>query len=191
MLVVPLRVINKNTVRANINHSIILLLHIIKVACDLAGINPENDIKFVKDLIEHHEGSAPEMLDAIHNKDLGIGDLVAAYGLDLGLIVDQSESQYGYKSYKVRYLTRPLLEEIPEDWFPARYIHEIIPRKTLRDNIITVLQSSGADEVLIQRIKTLNEEELDSSLKKLIQEMERDGTLEQFFMAATENKSED
>jgi hypothetical protein len=86
---------------------------------------------------------ARKLLRSVYGKELEVGDIVFAYGKDLCIVVDKSKSEYGYTSYKVRYLSPPLLSEVPEDWFPARYVHLVWPKKGLRDLVLQACESQG------------------------------------------------
>lgn len=164
-------------VESNIGYVGILCFHIIHQAIKLAGIEPEGDAKFIQELLEDERYEASDMLKSKYKQELEIGDVVFAYGEDLGLVIEKKASSYGYTSYRVSYLTRPPLEEIPEDWWPAPYVHLLLPRKNLKDNLCNILQDAGADSAQIASIQNLTNQELDSKIRKLIKDLERNGLL--------------
>jgi hypothetical protein len=58
------------------------------------------------------------------------GDIVIAYG-DLAEVTGTAKSNFGYRSFKVKYLSRPPLPQIPEEMFPARYVKLFVKRKEM------------------------------------------------------------
>ena len=50
-----------------------------------------------------------------------VGDFVLAYG-DLAEVLDTAESDFGYRSYKVLYISASPMPGIDEDWFPAQFL---------------------------------------------------------------------
>lgn len=60
------------------------------------------------------------------------GDFVSVFD-SLCEVVGSAKSKFGYKSFKVRYLTRPLIPEHKEDWYPAINVRKQLDGKDLRD----------------------------------------------------------
>lgn len=61
-------------------------------------------------------------------RDIQQGEFVLAYG-DLGEVIEVCNSQYGYRSYHVRYLAEKPIPAIQEDWFPAYYVQPFYTRE--------------------------------------------------------------
>lgn len=70
------------------------------------------------------------------------GDFVSVFD-SLCEVVDTTKSKFGYKSFKVRYLSRPPIPEHPEDWYPAIYVRKQADGKELRDGVIKLLSPPG------------------------------------------------
>jgi hypothetical protein len=103
---------------------------------------------------------ARNIVESIYGKDLEIGDLVFAYGKDLCIVTDKEKSEYGYSSYRVRYLSPAPLPEVPEDWFPARYVHLVVPRKSLREQLLKIFTEQNLPSVAIERLHQMTEKDL-------------------------------
>lgn len=68
------------------------------------------------------------------------GDFVSVFG-SLAEVIASRQSKFGYKCFKVRYLSRPLLHK--DDWYPAIYIQKQIDGKKMRRGILARLSSGG------------------------------------------------
>jgi hypothetical protein len=56
-------------------------------------------------------------------------------------VVGTAKSKFGYKSFKVRYLSRPPIPEQTEDWFPAINVRKLADGKDLREGVIRLLSA--------------------------------------------------
>ncbi|HKP36554.1 MAG TPA: hypothetical protein VJT71_06820 [Pyrinomonadaceae bacterium] len=69
------------------------------------------------------------------------GDFVSVFG-SLCEVVSSNKSSFGYKSFKLRYLTRPPLDH-KEDCYPAINVRKEIDGKDLRDGVLDLLTVDG------------------------------------------------
>lgn len=69
------------------------------------------------------------------------GDFVSVFG-SLAEVVASRKSKFGYKCFKVRYLSPPPIHK--EDWYPAIYVRKQIDGKKMRRGILAKLSSHGA-----------------------------------------------
>lgn len=67
------------------------------------------------------------------------GDFVIVFD-SLCEVIGSIKSKFGYKSFKVRYLTRPPIPEIKEDWYPAINVRKQFDGKDLRDGVLELLR---------------------------------------------------
>jgi len=67
------------------------------------------------------------------------GDFVSVFD-SLCEVIGSAKSEFGYKSFKVRYLTRPPIPDQKEDWFPAINVRKQLDGKDLRDDVLKLLQ---------------------------------------------------
>jgi hypothetical protein len=68
------------------------------------------------------------------------GDFVSVFG-SLAEVVAFRKSVFGYKCFKVRYLTRPPIHK--NDWYPAIFVRKQIDGKKMRQGILAKLSSDG------------------------------------------------
>ena len=119
--------ISLESIKANIAHISILSQHCMSRANTLMGFEEPQSIE----QITGKDSIAPKLM-AKYRAKFEVADLILAYG-DLAEILEIKESPFGYTSYKVRYLARPPLPELPEDWMPADEIIRIANRATIRE----------------------------------------------------------
>lgn len=67
------------------------------------------------------------------------GDFVSVFD-SLCEVVGSAKSKFGYKSFKVRYLTGPPIPEQKEDWYPAINVKKQLDGKDLRDGVLNLLR---------------------------------------------------
>lgn len=163
----------------NIGHVGLLALHVVMAAHRLAGVELAGAVQELLGALARSD--APRMFYAVHQAEFAIGDIVTAYGRDVCEVVAMATSKYGYTSYKVRYITRPPLPEVPEDWFPARYVHLMFSRADLRKRIAEAFRAVGASPEDVGRVETVSEEDLSRVITKTFRELESTGLLGRLF----------
>jgi len=104
----------------NFSYLSILCMHIMNLAYKLTGLDDPGGL--TKVMGANFEKSEASKSIATLKKEFKPGDLVLTAWMDLAEIVDEYISKYGYKAYKVKYLSRPPLPEFPEDWLEAQNI---------------------------------------------------------------------
>jgi hypothetical protein len=100
--------------------------------------------------------------DQLTQPNITKGDFVSVFD-SLCEVVGSAKSKFGYKSFKVRYLTRPPIPEHKEDWYPAINIRKQLDGKDLRDGVLNLLRlPDGQQAKLNPRIlrKVLREQAL-------------------------------
>lgn len=111
---------NVKHIITNFSYLSIIAMHIMHLAYKLAGI--EDPAGIAKVMGENFEKSEASNAIAGLKKEFERGDLVLTAWTDLAEIIDEHTSKYGYKAYKVKYLSHPPLPEFPEDWLEAQNI---------------------------------------------------------------------
>jgi len=102
------------------------------------------DAPIVAKLEDVSEKAIPQYLfETTAALDIGVGDFVLANG-DLAEIVGALESEFGYKSYRVRYLAERPKPHILEDSFPAKHIKILYRRSELFERMKRVPEKYGA-----------------------------------------------
>jgi len=79
------------------------------------------------------------------------GDMVTLLGSSLCEVMAVKKSKYGYKSFKLRFLSPPLTHK--EDCFPAICVNKLMDGKKLRNDTIAFLRSVGARPTSSRRIR--------------------------------------
>ena len=85
---------------------------------------------------------AKHIFNHVTRMEVSKGDFVIVFG-SLCEVTNTKRSRYGYRSFRVRYLSNPPLSE-REDWFPALNVTKLIDGKKLRNDVIALLRSYGA-----------------------------------------------
>jgi hypothetical protein len=105
---------------SNFTHLSLICMHIMNLAYKIGGIDdPEGLTKVMGANFE--KSDAPKSM-ASFSKEYQCGDIVLTAWTDLAEIMEEHTSRYGYKAYKIRYISKPPLPEFSEDWLEARMI---------------------------------------------------------------------
>lgn len=152
-------------------------MHVVVCSYHLSGIEPKGIAAQLTRNFLGGGNNASKIMGS-YQKEFGVGDIVFAYGDDLCQIMERAQSKYGYTSYRVKYLTRPPLPEVKEDWFPAQYIRLVYPKKGLREAMVSLLQKHGESEEILKGFREMPEENISDCLAKLFIELEKEGILE-------------
>jgi len=67
-----------------------------------------------------------------------VGDYVLVWG-DLGQVIEEQKSKYGYFCYHVRYIGKPPLKEIPDDWFASFELRRIGSKQEILKNVRLII----------------------------------------------------
>lgn len=141
------------------SHVAMSCILVILQAHKVAGIGLSGDAMVMNKIFESGT-DAKKIVESIYCKELEVGDLVFAYGKDLCIVTDKKKSEYGYSSYKVRYLSQAPLPEVPEDWFPARYVHLVGSRKDLREQLLKVFKEQNFPPAAIEKLRQMPDKDL-------------------------------
>jgi hypothetical protein len=171
----PTREFTKAQVERNLDKVGLLGLHIVALAHEVAEIEPAGESRQLVNALRASDG--PAMFRRVFQRELEVGDVVFAYSEDLCQIVETAKSKYGNTSYKVRYLTRPMLDGIEEDWFPARYIRLLYRRRDIKPAMIDGLRRAGSAEDQVRQFEGLSETEAARVLARTFTDLEEKGVL--------------
>lgn len=165
--------------RANAFMIIMLSSHVLDRANQLMGFTSEHGVKAIL-----AKGSdAPKILNN-SKKDFNPGDLVLASG-DLAEIIEKFDGKYGYTAYKVKYLSKPPIPKILEDYYPSENIRRLFSKDRIRD----FYQQAIANTTYIKDAPNLlgqTDEFLYDSMKEMLIDLANRGLLLKLFQATKE-----
>lgn len=92
------------------------------------------------------------------------GDYVAV-GQDIGVVLEENKSSYGFFSYKIRYLGKPPLPHVREDSFAVFEVFRLGSRKELNEMILKCYRDVGA-QIEIGKIEELDSQVFENFLLK-------------------------
>lgn len=108
--------------------------HVITAAKDVLHLHNKNGYLKELDGIFKKNPYPGELLTSLTKPDIQVGDFVIASN-DLGEVVRVNRSQYGYRSFAVRYLSEPPIPNIHIDEIPARYVKLFYKKKVIADKV--------------------------------------------------------
>jgi hypothetical protein len=156
----------------------ILGMHILHRVYQIVDIKPTKAGEGIFDTIVNGSGASDAFFLSVV-KDHDIGDLVSVGGNDLSEILDIKTSKYGYKAYKVHYLVNPLLHDVFEEWWPARYIQKRIMKKNkARQFFEDMLKREPNKKEEIKMILAMPDEFIFDSMKKVFIDLAKLGILQ-------------
>lgn len=101
------------------------------------------------------ERDADKMMKQMYNRyvkpEIKKGDFVRV-GDSLFEVLGSVRGEFGYRSFKLKFLTRPNIPEIPIEWFPAYEVIKIEDGKKMRDRVIDLLTINGEKPIIDPRI---------------------------------------
>lgn len=67
-------------------------------------------------------------------------------------VLGSASGSFGYRSFKLRHLTRPHIPEIEVEWYPAYNVEKVEDGRRMRDSIIKLLTIDGHKPIISPRI---------------------------------------
>lgn len=125
----------------------------------------------VGQLIRVHEQSnienALELTEQVTKRGFDVGDFVIAYG-HLAEILEIKESEYGNRSYYVRFLAEKMLPEVEEDWFLARYVQRLYTKSQAIQDLKKLGTEQGWPAELFEQMVNGPPKNLQNALRQSI-----------------------
>ncbi len=152
------------SIRDNIAMISLLSLHSISRINELLNFDDPDDISKVQ---KDGQSWGPALITHNFRRLFEKGDIVLA-GNDLAEIVETKTSEYGYTSYKVKFISTPPLPEFPEDYLPSRMVISLLPKSQVRGFLLKYkddpsalpalrevndLMAQASDDVLLESAK--------------------------------------
>ncbi len=115
-----------------------------------------------------------QLLKSRVNPSIKKGDFVIAYG-DIAEVIKIYKSKYGYRSFKVKYLSTPPLAHIPIDTFPAMFVRKFQNRAVITAQVRQKIKETTPD------IQISNKQVADSLRKTMVDMWEKFGFKERYY----------
>ena len=158
-------IFNKESVLIKINKVGILIINILTRLNDLlGGVLGDED----KDLLSFFDDASQKAYLEWTTSKAKPGDYVAI-GQDVGVVLEENISKYGFFSYKIKYLSEPPLPHIKEDSFAVFEIYRIGNKKELGKMILKCYKQVGF-EIEISKIEELDDRLFNEALVKSFKE---------------------
>ena len=158
-------IFNKESVLIKIDKVGILIINILTRLNDLlGGVLGDED----KDLLSFFDDASQKAYLEWSTSKAKPGDYVAI-GQDVGFVLEENISKYGFFSYKIKYLSEPLLPHIKEDSFAVFEIYRIGNKKELGEMILKCYKQVGF-EIEISKIEELDDRLFNEALVKSFKE---------------------
>jgi hypothetical protein len=163
----------------NFSYLSLICMHIMHFAYKIAGI--EDVAGITKIMGENFEKSEASKSIASFSRVFKRGDIVLTAWTDLAEIIDEHTSRYGYKAYKVRFISKPPLPEFPEDWLEAQMIMARLMSKDMvrgfyEKSALSVYKDKEVSDIIKEVLK-LPDEELLKYAEKIFLDLHNKGVL--------------
>jgi hypothetical protein len=148
----------------------VLLINLLLKLQELSGFVPPKDQDIMSEV--RSDANADGAYKELTTSSARVGDYVLAWG-DLVKVVEEKKSKYGYFCYRAKYIDKPPLENITDDWFASFEIKRIGSKGELLQKVRSILTAhfgKNIDDKQIESIDdTVFEEYLSKSIKEVLQ----------------------
>ncbi len=144
----------------------ILLINLLLKAQELSLVSSAKMTKLLSGIKANDVASEPYRV--LTRSQASIGDYVLV-GRELVQVMEERESKYGYFSYHVRYVGKPPLEEVSDDWFASFQIRRIGSKTEILNKVKSVISKHvDIDE---DKIASIDDGEFEQCLSQSIDEV--------------------
>ena len=161
-------IFNEESVLLKINRVAILIINILTKLNDLLGgvlgDEDKDELSFTDDVIQK------AYLELTTSKAKP-GDYVAI-GQDVGVVLEENKSKFGFFYYKIKYLSEPPLPHVKEDSFAVFEIYRIGNKKELGEMILKYYKQAEC-EIEISKIEDLEDKLFNEALVKSFKETQK------------------
>ncbi len=144
-----------------------LLCFAILIRCQrLLGVVPDGLNSQLRKM--HDENTGPsEIVGQLKQETAEVGDFVWAHG-DICEVVEIRRSKFGYVSYLLRYIERPPIPEIKQDWFAGFEIHLVAKRSFAEEAMRSLQTDPNIDEETRTSFRDMPEEKREEMLGRAV-----------------------
>lgn len=137
----------------------LLAAHILTLCRQLIGDRRRKGFAAQLARVFRSKGGSNELFEKLANPKIKRGDFVIAAG-DFAEVVSTKRSKFGYRSFKLKYLSTPPIPSITSDEFPAFAVRKLYDGRFLRSKVRAELQKHGSAIGNISIAKSLRESAL-------------------------------
>jgi len=83
---------------------------------------------------------------------------------DLGIIIEGRKSKYGYYSYHIKYISKPPIESIKDDWFASFEMFRLGSRSELLEMVKSIFSKHGIKEIDDEKLLSIGDAEFEQYL---------------------------
>jgi hypothetical protein len=107
-----------------------------------------------------HDGNTEpaRLIAGLKAEGVHIGDFVWVQG-DVCQVAGMVRSIFGYVSYRVRYIERPPIPEITDDWFAAGEVRLIAPKSSAEEALYEIQVDPNIDQQTKARFRDMSQKE--------------------------------
>jgi len=159
------------SVNSDIKATIVIALSVLTRCQETLGSVPSGVNEWFRKLVANNESPGLIRQEQLHGNAV-VGDIVMAYDR-LAQVLEIAEGSTGYRSYRVRYLSRPPLPEISEDWHIAQHVKVVLDPERTRAMVKGQAETDPGRGT--EKLLALSDPELMSAISKSIAAGEQAG----------------
>ncbi|GAF72714.1 unnamed protein product, partial [marine sediment metagenome] len=146
----------------------VLLINLLLKLQELSGFVPPKG----QDILSKRrsDAKADDIYKELTTSSVGVGDYVLAWG-DLVKVVEEKKSKYGYFCYRARYIDKPPLGNITDDWFASFEIKRIGSKAELLEKVRSILAAHIGRDIDDKLIESIDDAVFEEFLSKSIREV--------------------
>jgi hypothetical protein len=159
---------NENTLqrlRSSFVYLGLLGMHVMHLSYRLAGVNDPEGIDKVMGK-DFEKSDASKFIQRLQ-KEFAVGDIVLTAWTDIAEILEvHISNKYGYRAYRVKYISRAPIPEVPDDWIESA---GILLRLMAKSQIRSIYEKAVTDESYPKAVQEIMPEILKMPDEELIQ----------------------
>lgn len=128
--------------RIDISRIGVLALNVLAACQELLGDVPDGINRQAREVLEDSEEIVDMFESAVGRRAIQ-GSFVLAYGEKLAEVIDTKSSEFGYESYRVRFLEDSAPLGIEDDWLPPQEVRRLYDLDGLAEDVRTELVKGG------------------------------------------------
>lgn len=150
------------------NKVALLVIHLILKLQELSLFEIDKDNDILSEL--RTNVAAAKSYNELTTSQAEIGDYVLAWG-DLGQVIEERKSKYGYYCYHVRYIDKPPIEDIIDDWFASFEIRRLGSKNQLLRSVKSILSKYSNHDIDDNALEKIDDKIFEQHLSQCIRDI--------------------